>query len=80
MTGPVFVDTNAFVYRYDTQEPAKQSRADVWFTFILRRPLCSGTHRLGSRGGRFGTRFPVRRLSSTSPLPGLGVTFPPARN
>ena len=34
MIGPVFVDTNVLVYRYDTQEPAKQSRADAWFTFI----------------------------------------------
>ena len=34
MTGPVFVDTNALVYRYDAQNPAKQARADAWFTFI----------------------------------------------
>ena len=34
MTGPVFVDTNVLVYRYDTQDSAKQSRADAWFTFI----------------------------------------------
>lgn len=34
MTGPVFVDTNVLVYRYDTLEPAKQARADAWFTFI----------------------------------------------
>ena len=32
--GPVFVDTNTFVYRYDTRGPAKQSRADDWFTFV----------------------------------------------
>lgn len=30
MTGPVFVDTNVIVYRYDTRVPAKQSRADDW--------------------------------------------------
>ena len=34
MSGPVFVDTNALVYRYDTREPAKQSRADDWFMFV----------------------------------------------
>ena len=34
MSGPVFVDTNVLVYRYDTQEAAKQSRADDGFTFV----------------------------------------------
>ena len=36
MTGPLFVDTNVLVYRYDTGEPAKQSRADDWFRFVWR--------------------------------------------
>ena len=27
MTGPVFVDTNVIVYRYDTKDPKKQVRA-----------------------------------------------------
>lgn len=27
---PVFVDTNVFVYRFDTSEPEKQRRADLW--------------------------------------------------
>jgi len=30
MTGTVFVDTNVFVYRFDTAEPAKQRRAEEW--------------------------------------------------
>lgn len=30
MTGPVFVDTNVFVYRFDTSEPDKQARAEAW--------------------------------------------------
>ena len=37
MTAPVFVDTNVIVYRYDTREPVKQSRADEWVTFIWSR-------------------------------------------
>ena len=34
MTGPVFVDTNVIVYRYDTRVPAKQSRADDWLKLV----------------------------------------------
>ena len=34
MTGPVFVDTNIIVYRYDTRVPAKQSRADDWLKLV----------------------------------------------
>ena len=36
MTGPVFVDTNIFVYRSDASDPAKQSCADAWYTFLWR--------------------------------------------
>ena len=36
MTARVFVDTNVLVYRYDTREPDKQSRADDWFRFAWR--------------------------------------------
>ena len=36
MIGPIFVDTNALVYRYDTRELVKQSRAADWFTFVWR--------------------------------------------
>ena len=36
MTGPVFVDTNVLVYRYDTRERTKQSRADAWVTCVWR--------------------------------------------
>ncbi len=32
MTGPVFVDTNVFVYRHDASEPAKQARSDSQLT------------------------------------------------
>ena len=34
MTGPVFVDTNVIVYRYDTRVPTKQSRADDWLKLV----------------------------------------------
>lgn len=34
MTGPVFVDTNVIVYRYDTRVPEKQSRADDWLKLV----------------------------------------------
>ena len=35
MTGPVFVDTNVFVYRHDDSVPAKQARAEQWITFLV---------------------------------------------
>jgi predicted nucleic acid-binding protein len=31
---PVFVDTNVFVYRYDTTEPAKQRQAEHWLDHL----------------------------------------------
>ena len=36
MTGPVFVDTNVFVYRHDASDPAKQARAEQWIAFLAR--------------------------------------------
>lgn len=30
MTEPVFVDTNVLVYRFDTTEPEKQRRCELW--------------------------------------------------
>lgn len=36
MTGLVFVDTNVLVYRHDTAEPSKQSRADAWINLVVR--------------------------------------------
>ncbi len=30
ITGPVFVDTNVFVYRHDASDPTKQARAEQW--------------------------------------------------
>ena len=36
MTGPVFVDTNVFVYRHDDSMAAKQSRAEQWIRFLAR--------------------------------------------
>ena len=36
MTGPVFVDTNVFVYRHDDSVPAKQARAEQWISFLAR--------------------------------------------
>ena len=40
MTGPVFVDTNVFVYLHDDSEPEKKRRADDWIT-------CLSRHRAG---------------------------------
>ena len=34
MTAPVFVDTNILVYLQDGSEPAKQSCAKAWITFL----------------------------------------------
>jgi len=42
MTAPVFVDTNVFVYRFDSGEPGKQARAEDW----LRRLWRSGEGRV----------------------------------
>ena len=39
MTGPVFVDTNVFVYRHDNSEPAKQSRAEQWIGLLARQRM-----------------------------------------
>lgn len=35
MIGPVFVDTNVFVYRHDNSVPTKQSRAEQWITLLI---------------------------------------------
>ena len=37
MTGPVFVDTNVFVYLHDDSTPAKKLRANDWITYLVRR-------------------------------------------
>ena len=37
MTGPLFVDTNVVVYRYDAREPEKQRRADDWLKMLWKR-------------------------------------------
>ena len=34
MIGPVFVDTNVIVYRYDARDPGKQVRAGQWYEFL----------------------------------------------
>ena len=39
MTAPVFVDTNVLVYRHDSTDPVKQSRADDWIRFLARHRL-----------------------------------------
>jgi len=36
MTGPVFVDTNVFVYLHDDSEPIKKTRADEWVSLLVR--------------------------------------------
>ena len=37
MTGPVFVDTNVFVYLHDDSDPAKKERARNWIEYLVRR-------------------------------------------
>ena len=37
MTGPVFVDTNVFVYLHDDSEPEKKQRADDWIALLVNR-------------------------------------------
>lgn len=41
MIVPVFVDTNVFVYRFDTTEPAKQRRASQWLDYLWQGRLGS---------------------------------------
>lgn len=36
MIGTVFVDTNVVVYRHAALDPAKQARADSWYTLLWR--------------------------------------------
>ena len=36
MTGRVFVDTNALVYRSDASDPARRIRSDAWYRFLWR--------------------------------------------
>ena len=36
MTAPVFVDTNVLIYRHDSSDPVKQSRAEDWIRFLAR--------------------------------------------
>ena len=35
MTGPVFVDTNVFVYRHDLSDPSKQALAQQWIDLLV---------------------------------------------
>ncbi len=39
MTAPVFVDTNVFVYRFDSSERTKQLGAKAWLDHLWRRRL-----------------------------------------
>ncbi len=64
MTGPVFVDTNVFVYRHDDSVPAKQSRAEQWIGFLAR-----------SRAGRLSYQV-LQELYATLTRPRLN--FDPA--
>ena len=48
MIGPVFVDTNVFVYRHDDSVPSKQSRAEQWITLLVhsRQVVCARSSRM----------------------------------
>ena len=39
MTAPVFVDASILVYRHDSSDTIKQSRADEWLTSLARHRL-----------------------------------------
>lgn len=34
MTGPVFVDTNVHIYRFDSTDPEKQRRCEAWLRHL----------------------------------------------
>ncbi len=67
MTGPVFVDTNVFVYRHDDSVPEKQSRAEQWIVFLVR-----------SRTGRLSYQV-LQELYATLTRPRLSFDHSEAR-
>ena len=75
MTGPVFVDTNVFVYLHDDSEPQKKTRADEWISLLVRGRSgrvsfqVAGTllhpHKQAAAEGRCG-RGPINRTGTGS--------------
>ena len=80
MTGPVFVDTNVFVYRHDAADAAKQTRAESWIACIvdlragrlsfqvLQELYATLTRKLQPKLGRQEARDIVDLLASWNPL------------
>ena len=69
MTGPVFVDTNVFVYRHDASEPAKQARAPQWIALLAVRR--AGRLSFQIRAVEFARREPINLLGPAARgLPG----------
>ena len=78
---PVFVDTNVFVYRYDTTEPAKQRQAEHWLDHlwtertgrlsiqVLQELYSSLTRKLDHPMKPAEARTVVRSLLSWDPVP-----------
>ena len=81
MTGPVFVDTNVIVYRYDTKDPKKQVRADGWHTHVwntrsgrlsfqvLQESYATLTRKLKPAMARADAQRIVRSLAAWRPVP-----------
>ena len=81
MIGPVFVDTNVFVYRHDLSDPAKQALAEEWIELLVRTRAGRLSYQVlqelyatltRSRGQTFGrseARDIVEALSVWQPIP-----------
>ena len=81
MTGPVFVDTNVLVYRHDSSDPAKQSRAEDWYSYlwrshsgrlsvqVLQELYATLTRKLKPGMGGAKARQIVRALAAWQPVP-----------
>ncbi len=80
MTGPVFVDTNVFVYRHDASDRAKQARAHEWIALLARERAGRLSHQIlqelyatltGAKRGRFDpadARGIVEALATWGPI------------
>lgn len=64
----VFVDTNVFVYRHDSSDPAKQARADEWYAHLWR-----------SRTGRLSTQVLQELYATLTRKLKPGMEAPKAR-
>ena len=68
MSGPVFVDTNVFVYQSDASDSEKQARADDWCATLWR-----------SRSGRVSVQVLLELYATLTRMLKAGIDPPEAR-